>query len=172
MSARNDEQPWWLSSTCRTVDPELFFPARYNTPTGVTQAAQAVGICRYSCPVRTQCLTEALEAERGTVGRNGILGGHTPAERLAIDNGKQTSDLPAEHGTRQAWLFGCRCDDCAVIDAEQQKTDLHRMLAAVPAGTAHGSYAAYRRYGCRCEPCKGAAAAETWKAGNRRKVAA
>ena len=57
------------------VDPEVFFPL----PSDRTGIAAAKAICA-ECPVRTQCLMQALEYGDG----HGIFGGLTPAERREV----------------------------------------------------------------------------------------
>ena len=52
------ETPEWVTSaTCRTVDPELFFPDGYAA---AHTARKAKAICR-TCPVKVECAREALE---------------------------------------------------------------------------------------------------------------
>jgi WhiB family redox-sensing transcriptional regulator len=65
---------WRDDALCRQVDPELFFP-RVNRPT----TAQAKQVCR-RCPVRGECLAEALRRRE----RYGVWGGLTAAERRAL----------------------------------------------------------------------------------------
>ena len=64
---------WTTAARCAETDPELFFPEnRYETAT-------ARRICR-DCPVRTDCLTTALEDSSLT----GVWGGTTPEERRIL----------------------------------------------------------------------------------------
>ena len=59
---------------------------------------EAVAICR-RCPVETDCLDEAMDAEtyRATSDRHGIWGGKTPQQRYAMyrkegrRNGRESS---------------------------------------------------------------------------------
>lgn len=67
---------WEQQAVCRTVDGELWFPAK-GQPTG-----PAKRICR-TCPVQRPCLDAALAEERG-VGpdhRHGIRGGYAGRTR-------------------------------------------------------------------------------------------
>mgnify|MGYP001585957220 CR=1 FL=1 len=76
---------WDSYAACRGMDAELWFPNSYTSPTGRYQADQAISIC-LACPVRRECLDEALAAEGGLVAdrRNGILAGYTPTDRYNI----------------------------------------------------------------------------------------
>ena len=71
---------WREDAVCRTVDPELFYPERVIK--GVlhprAQVADAKAVCA-RCPVKTQCLTEALKQPE-----QGIWGGTTEKERDLI----------------------------------------------------------------------------------------
>lgn len=69
MSGTND---WAARGACRTGDPDLLF---------VQGAAQnrAKGVCM-ACPVRTECLADALDNEI----EFGVWGGMTERERRAL----------------------------------------------------------------------------------------
>ncbi|MFF0426888.1 WhiB family transcriptional regulator [Streptomyces sp. NPDC004520] len=72
---------WRLSAACAGTPWEVFFPIRGDAKG--RKAAQAV--CA-GCPVREECLAEAL-AEEGGLGTNsryGIRGGKTPTGRHAL----------------------------------------------------------------------------------------
>ncbi len=69
-----DQARWRDQATCREVDPELFFPEAG----GGGRAAKRV--CAV-CPVRTECLADALD-RRDTA--YGVLGGMTPSERREL----------------------------------------------------------------------------------------
>lgn len=65
---------WRENAKCRGLDPELFAPLPDST-----DEATALAIC-WTCPVRLECLDEALaEADETTV-----RGGRTPTERRAL----------------------------------------------------------------------------------------
>ena len=66
---------WHDDAACASIDPELWFPEVGAAAS--TGAARAV--CA-ACPVRTECLTAALE--RGE--QHGIWGGLTTRERRAL----------------------------------------------------------------------------------------
>ncbi len=70
---RNADEAWRTRGTCRTVDPETFFPAP-NEP-----SAGAVALCG-TCDVQGPCLAWALRA--GDC--HGVWGGTTPRERRAM----------------------------------------------------------------------------------------
>lgn len=95
---------WRERAVCRGEDPETFFDP--------TRQWEARRICR-SCPVREECLTAALEEERGlhATMRVGVRGGLTVAERVDLENpqGRRKSRqrgrgrTPAPCGTQAAW---------------------------------------------------------------------
>lgn len=66
---------WRQSAACADVDMELFFPVTFVGP-GAVQAEAAKAVCR-ECPVRVECLEDAIE--QGD--RWAVRGGLTPAER-------------------------------------------------------------------------------------------
>jgi WhiB family redox-sensing transcriptional regulator len=66
-------RPWAARAACRGLEPELFFPARGAS----TREAKAV--CAV-CPVRAECLEDALEHHEG----HGIWGGMSERERRRI----------------------------------------------------------------------------------------
>lgn len=72
-----------MNPPCRSEDPELFYPppGAGNRPT--VEAAKA--ICA-RCPVTTECLQVAMEAETTEL-RYGIWGGLTAKERHALAKG-------------------------------------------------------------------------------------
>lgn len=82
------DQRWRDHAACRGADPELFFPApppagrgkavREAIAKAEVAAREAKAICA-CCPVRLECLRDAMES-----GEQGILGGHTHAEREAL----------------------------------------------------------------------------------------
>ncbi|WP_051110605.1 WhiB family transcriptional regulator [Longispora albida] len=72
---RNLEAGWRVYGRCRSVDPEVFFPA----PTERDQADAAMALCG-SCDVSGACLAWALDS--GDC--NGVWGGTLPRERRAM----------------------------------------------------------------------------------------
>jgi WhiB family transcriptional regulator, redox-sensing transcriptional regulator len=75
-----EEGSWRDSASCAGADSEAFFP-----PKGGSNG-MARRVC-LSCPVRLQCLDDALDYERGMgrETRHGIFGGLTPDERWNAD---------------------------------------------------------------------------------------
>lgn len=69
---------WRHRAACRDEDPELFFPVSDTGP-GARQATQAKAVCA-RCPVRSECLTFAMESGLDF----GIFGGTTERERRDI----------------------------------------------------------------------------------------
>jgi WhiB family redox-sensing transcriptional regulator len=72
---------WRDMARCREVDPDLFFPLCAG-PLGQRQIAEAKAVCA-GCPVIAECLAFAL-----TQLPEGIAGGTTPAERVALRRGQ------------------------------------------------------------------------------------
>lgn len=71
------ERPQWQDEAlCRETDPEVFYPEKG----GSTTAAKRVCM---GCPVRAECLTEALERQE----RFGIWGGLSERERRKLARG-------------------------------------------------------------------------------------
>jgi len=78
---------WRDDATCRTVDPELFFPSGHGSQ--VTEMEeQAKKVCAV-CPVREECLDAALEAGDYT----GVRGGLTAKERRGMIRNGPTAFL-------------------------------------------------------------------------------
>ncbi len=69
---------WRHDSSCREVDPELFFPVGTGGP-ALAQIAAAKAICD-TCTVREPCLQWALETGQDS----GIWGAMTEEERRAL----------------------------------------------------------------------------------------
>ena len=65
--------PWWREGICAQIGSDLFFVGKGQS---VSEAKRA---CRL-CPVRLQCLTDALQTEV----EYGVFGGLTPPARLAL----------------------------------------------------------------------------------------
>lgn len=74
---------WRDAAFCATPREGADWTTDYTTP----ERTQARLICNTRCPVREECLTAALEEERGktTLHRTGIRGGLTPAQRVRLD---------------------------------------------------------------------------------------
>lgn len=81
--ARPTTTDWRESAVCRSVDPDLWFPDRGGN---VAQTRAAVNLCK-TCPVRRECLDDAMRAElgHGQGSRYGVSGGLTPRQRALLD---------------------------------------------------------------------------------------
>jgi len=69
---------WRQLASCRSCQPDLFFPAG-TTGAAVPEIAAAKAVCM-QCPVRWQCLGFALRTGQAY----GIWGGATEDERLSL----------------------------------------------------------------------------------------
>jgi WhiB family redox-sensing transcriptional regulator len=72
MTAANQLNSWCELALCRETDPEIFFPEK-----GGTGCRAAKRVCA-ACPVREQCLIDALARHDIEFG---VLGGLAPRER-------------------------------------------------------------------------------------------
>jgi WhiB family transcriptional regulator, redox-sensing transcriptional regulator len=72
---REPRADWRDHATCRSVDPELFFPV---SPAGLSldQTERAKAVCAV-CPVRPECLQFALATRQA----HGVWGGMSEQER-------------------------------------------------------------------------------------------
>jgi WhiB family transcriptional regulator, redox-sensing transcriptional regulator len=68
---------WRDKAACRGMETDLFFPVG-TTGCAVDQTGKAKAVCA-ACPVRTHCLTYAIET-----GQEGIWGGLAEDERRAL----------------------------------------------------------------------------------------
>ena len=75
---------WRLSAACIGLGDE-FFPSEPSKAASVYAAARLV--CE-ACPVKTECLADALDHERGlsASGRAGMWGGLSPEQRWKLDH--------------------------------------------------------------------------------------
>lgn len=94
MVIRATDRDWRTRAACLGVDPELFFPVAETGPVLDAQVATAKAVCAH-CPVRAQCLTEAL-----TRIPYGIAGGLTEDERRALHRRSQRADSAAQRPVR------------------------------------------------------------------------
>jgi WhiB family redox-sensing transcriptional regulator len=83
---------WQDSAACRGADPELFFPRSENMAT----VRQVKRFCD-ACPVRTDCLADALEN-----GHHGIWAATTTAVRSRMVNRGEAKRRPAPRSTAGA----------------------------------------------------------------------
>ena len=96
---------WTASALCAQADPEVWFPERGQSP------HPAKAICS-QCPVRSECLTEALANGE----RFGVWGGLTEHERrdfLRTSDPRSTTSrkptsLSAKTQLEQRWRFRFR----------------------------------------------------------------
>ncbi|NNJ04183.1 WhiB family transcriptional regulator [Streptomyces sp. PKU-MA01144] len=73
---------WQDDALCAEVGTDLWFPEAGHT------GRDAKEVC-YRCPVRRECLTDAMREEHGSSHerRFGIRGGLGPRERIALEKG-------------------------------------------------------------------------------------
>ena len=83
------DRGWRTRAACLDVDPELFFPTAESGPAYGTQVTAAKAVCA-GCPVRTECLIEALARIP-----YGIAGGLTSHERDQLRRGATRTARPA-----------------------------------------------------------------------------
>ena len=74
----SNQRDWRSRAACRDVDPETFFPVAESGPAYERQVAAAKAVCT-GCPVRSECLNEALVRVP-----EGVAGGLTPVERRRL----------------------------------------------------------------------------------------
>jgi len=73
-----DVDTWRTSASCRSTDPDLFFPVG-TTGIALDHIASAKAVCG-ACPVQGPCLEFALETNQDS----GVWGGTSEEERRAI----------------------------------------------------------------------------------------
>jgi WhiB family redox-sensing transcriptional regulator len=99
---------WQSEAACRGMDASVFFPTervdRSDTNAARLLYRDARTIC-FTCPVRTQCLDNALI--NGDVDY-GMFGGLAPTQR------KQLLRQQPPHGTLHRYRAGCQCGPCRV----------------------------------------------------------
>jgi WhiB family redox-sensing transcriptional regulator len=73
---------WRERAGCRSQDPELFFPIGDNWTQGEARgrAAEAKAFCNNACPVKAECLADAVACRDDWA----IRGGLTPDERRPL----------------------------------------------------------------------------------------
>ena len=82
---------WRYDAACRDHDPELWLTKPAGSYWGCEWQATVVRVCQ-GCPVRRECLEDALAAEGRDQTRWGIFGGLTPQQRRQLAAAR---DLPA-----------------------------------------------------------------------------
>jgi len=73
-----DTEDWRADASCRTVDPDLFFPIG-TTGAALVQIDAAKAVCR-QCPSKGACLEFALATNQEA----GVWGGTTEEERRKL----------------------------------------------------------------------------------------
>jgi WhiB family redox-sensing transcriptional regulator len=73
-----DTDDWRLKASCRSVDPDLFFPVG-TTGLALDQIEQAKAVCR-ACPAQSPCLEFALSTNQ----ESGVWGGTSEEERRKL----------------------------------------------------------------------------------------
>jgi WhiB family redox-sensing transcriptional regulator len=73
-----DLDDWRVGASCRSVDPDLFFPIG-TTGVALDQIEQAKAVCR-ACDVRAACLEFALATNQ----ESGVWGGTSEEERRKL----------------------------------------------------------------------------------------
>ena len=95
---------WRDQAACLGVDTEIFFPHKLEK-TGIQKA---LAFCE-SCPVRRECLEDALKVE--PLFDRGIRGGLLESERKAMPRDMPKEKLLPAPGRRQAGRI-CSVKDC------------------------------------------------------------
>lgn len=81
---------WWIGQArCIGEDPELFFPIGTTGP-AIEQTSRAIEVCE-ECPVRTACLTWALD----TCQDAGVWGGLGEEDRREIRRARRRAAAAA-----------------------------------------------------------------------------
>ena len=80
------DRDWPYSASCRSADPELFFPVS-SSGLSVAQVAEAKAVCA-GCPVRRECLAFALRTHQ----TDGVWGGLSERERHPELNGSRRKE--------------------------------------------------------------------------------
>lgn len=73
-----DQQEWRDRASCRSIDPELFFPVG-STGVAIDQIDRAKAVCR-ACDARASCLEFALATNQEC----GVWGGTSEDERRKL----------------------------------------------------------------------------------------
>ena len=73
-----DAEDWRDQASCRSVDPDLFFPVG-TTGVALVQIEHAKAVCK-TCPVQGACLEFALATNQ----ESGIWGGTSEEERRKL----------------------------------------------------------------------------------------
>lgn len=118
-------QPWMEFGTCRSVDPNLFFP----DPSDYTQVKKAKAVCAV-CPVINECREYALP----DASLSGTWGGMSERDRMTAR--RAIEKQPAPHGTRRGYEAHLKtktpvCQECREAkNAYERKYKKRREVAA------------------------------------------
>lgn len=88
VSMRGDDDPWHVRAACHDhPDADVVFFPTHTQGRGWKRACEPAFIVCYGCPVRPECLEDALARERGLpVGRRfGVYAATTPQQRCDLD---------------------------------------------------------------------------------------
>ena len=137
------DQTWRTEAACRGMDTvAVFFPARGQN--GKVAAAKA--ICE-GCPVKAECLTEAMVDPMNS----GIWGATSHRQRRAIRSANNPGHTPARkpiaHGTVSGYESHQRrrespCDDCRDAYNTHHRDAVRKRRAARTATATHTDKAA------------------------------
>lgn len=86
--------PWWRDGICAEIGPDLFFVGKGQS---IAEAKKACSMC----PVRVQCLADALESDV----EYGVFGGfarpHRRMLRIQVENGCDPTDVARRAITKE-----------------------------------------------------------------------
>jgi WhiB family redox-sensing transcriptional regulator len=83
---------WAELAACKGSDNDLWFPERGDN------GIHAKAVC-WSCPVRLECLTHAMEHNE----REGIWGGYSARQRSRMKEAASRRRKPINHGTQSGY---------------------------------------------------------------------
>lgn len=92
---------WRHRAACRDEDPELFFPIGESGP-ALRQAGAALAVCA-RCPVRSECLTDAIEKGDLYGVRGGLTERELRAEHRRWKRARGDTSDPQRGGGRRAY---------------------------------------------------------------------
>lgn len=119
---------WRLRAACTSGDPEAAFALKSKE-----QREFINTMCR-PCPVRAECLADALAAEDGWASwkRFGILGGWTGIDRWRIAMGRTATCLDCPETIVPRSSLQVRCERCAAL--HRRAEDARRLAEQIAAG--------------------------------------
>lgn len=125
-------EKWWHQAACKGADVNIFYPAIGGT----TTYTKALRLCA-KCPVRIECLTEALDTDT----EYGMRGGMTPRQR-AVYAARRDGTLPPIEahgdaiGTRRGYERELKagvppCEECKAGHNARQTINRNKRKAAM-----------------------------------------